>query len=576
MEALWRVKRPDEKKQKQLARKLGISLPIAGVLLNRGVEDLEEAEAFLKPRPEHIKDIKSLPDGEKALRRFHHAIAKKERIAIYSDYDADGLCSSAILARFLSLCGYTHDDKHEHQLSFSIYIPHRRREGYGVHRDAVEKIARGGTDLLVCLDCGVGAVDAIGRAKELGIDTIVLDHHEPSSDVPCAFALVDPKVIGGLSKPVELTASGLAVKFVMSLILRLFPSSKNKLGQFIRDIFALSAVGTIADVAPLTGENRPIAYYGLRALRQTSLQGLKAIMEVASIQGKPLKSYDVAFKIAPRLNAASRVETAENALELLLTDSPERAIELAQLLDRLNRERQREQRAMLDEALGQIEKPELEPLVAVWKEGWNPGVAGLVASKLVERYYRPALVIGIEDGLGRGSARSVPSVNIHDAIAKVSSHLIEFGGHGSAAGLTIKQENIEVFVKALKASILEQSSVEEMIPELEIDGEVTLSFVNGGFVREIERLEPFGEGNREPLFCASDVSLVGINPTSTGEHLRFQVVQGRSCLGAIAFSTAHRYEELLRARSFSIAFVPFISQWSGEVELKVKEIRVEK
>jgi len=591
----WIIHHPDEQAQGRLIHELRISGPAAGALTARGIVNVEDARRFLRPRCEHIADFSLLPDADKALDRIHRAIRDKEPITIYADYDADGLCGAAIIGRFLGLCGYkaevggprgdgserSHGDALESgDSNLRFYVPHRISEGYGVHPEAIEQIARNGTKLLICVDCGIAAPEAIARAAAAGLDTVVLDHHEPGIELPPAYALVDPKRVGSLSPSSELTGSGLALKLVLGLLRRLFPISKRTEEKrcFIQDIFALAALGTIADVAPLLGENRPIVYYGLPSLRSTSLAGLKAMLATTVKDGAPLRSYDVAFKLAPRINAASRVDSPSRALDLLLTDSPDAAADMAAVLEKHNRSRQNEQRKSFEEALTLLDESAVAemPVIVVARAGWNPGVVGLVAAKLVERFYRPSVAIAIEDGVGRGSARSIPGVNIHDAIKESSDLLTEFGGHASAAGLSIPERNIARFAKRLADSVARVMPVSEMRPALKLDGELMLAEVNATLAAEVASFEPFGEGNPEPLFAASDVQVQTPETMgSSGEHVTFDAVQGARRIRAVAFGCRHLYETLLKTKKCSIAFTPVASDYSHAVEIKVKDFQFE-
>lgn len=570
----WRIARTDLRLARELARKLGASEVVGMVLANRGLSDHADANEFLQPDLNQLHEPSIYPELEAAARRIRQAVENKERIAVYGDFDVDGISASCILKRCLQFLG----------ADVVVHIPNRLEEGYGVNPAAVRKLAGDGAKLLVTVDCGITGAPEIALARELGMDAIVTDHHEPGALVPSDCIIVNPKLPGCAYPFRDLSGAGIAFKLAWAIGQSFTNGGKvePKFREFLVDALSLAALGTIADVVPLLGENRVLASFGLKALAASDAKGIRALREVAGVATGDVSAFDVAFKLAPRLNAAGRLGSALDAVEMLTTDDPARAMEIAQWLNTENVRRQKVQERMLEEAISMVEASggvDGKSCIVLAREGWHEGVIGIVASRLVDTYWRPVLLLALEADEAHGSGRSIEEFHLHEALTACSCHLTKFGGHARAAGLRLLRANLEAFTASFIETATAALKPDELAPALDIDGELELSTVNRAMAEELTRLAPFGEGNREPMFVARDVEVLsGIKRMgSSGRHLCFWVKQNGANIRATAFGQGDLAEELEQRRRCSIAFVPKVNTWRGQssVEVDVRDLKFE-
>ncbi len=534
----------------------------AQLLATRGVA-LKDSEDFLNPRFEGLLDPFGLKDMDKAVARIRKAWQDQEKITIYADYDADAVTAAAVLLRFFEAWNYPHVD---------YYIPDRFSEGYGMNVEAVKLLAERGTKLIITVDCGINAFDAVDLATYLGIDVIVTDHHQLTSGIPRAVAVVNPHRRDDSYQCKDLTGVGVAFKLVQALVTP--PPSPPYQGGEVKGgwekwLLDLVAIGTVADCQRLLGENRIFVKWGLVVLSKTRWVGLRKLMELAGVWQTPLDTYKIGFMIAPRINAAGRIEHANLALELLLTDDEAKSASLAQKLEELNRHRQDLTQQILSEAREQLVQAGNKKVLLAAGEGWPKGVVGLVAGKLTEEFYRPVLVLekGAEEATG--SARSIVSFNIVEAIAQSREILVRYGGHPMAAGFTLRSEHIELFHKNLLDYAETILSEEALSPVLYYDAELTLAEVNEELLNLLEKFAPFGLGNPRPRVRINNlkpeyVSAIGADR----KHLRMYVGK----VGCIGFNLGFWAEKLQNGLEMDIICEPQFNHWNGSTKIQLKII----
>lgn len=553
-----------------LAHNLRISEITARVLVNRGITGLEQARGFLNPELSSLEDPFRYTQMDKAIKRIEAALRDQEPIAIFADYDVDGIAGAALLVHLFRALGQ----------EVITYIPHRVEEGYGLNLKGLKALASEGVKLVLTIDCGVADVEQIAWAKQAGIDVIVLDHHTPIHTLPEAYAILNPRCQSECFDGI--CACGIALKLAWAMSQRVSPGLRlsQRFQDFFIDAMALVAMGTLADVVPLVQENRVFVVYGLEALRRSRLPGIKALLRRLGLEGQRLDPYNVWFQCAPRLNAAGRIQTPKTSLELLITDSSQEAERLVEVLEVANRQRQLIQDKILREIRGMLQdqhpKGERAPIVCAG-EGWHPGVLGVVAARLVEEFCRPCVLIGLSDRIGRGSIRSIPGLDLASVLEECSELLLTYGGHSQAAGLTLDRGNLEAF-KARFVQATEKHINPEGCASLVIDAEVSLNSLTPELVVELQRLGPFGPANPVPLFMSKDVSIAGQpRPVGqNGEHLQMYVTQHGTTLRAIAFGKGQNLDELVHSskKVGAIVFEPGLNLWQGykRVELKVKDL----
>ena len=556
----------------EAARRFGIPPLVAQVLFNRGVVEPDAIRTFLDPKLTHLHAPESLPGVSRAAERIAHAVRERQSIVIYGDYDADGLTSTAILWHMLTLAG----------ANVSYYIPHRIEEGYGVNSEAVRQIRRDGADLMITVDCGITAAEQVRLARELGLAVVITDHHSFDGPLPEADAVVHPRAGDGYPNP-DLCGAGVAFKLAWAIAKSLSGTEKvnPRFRDFLVDATGLVALGTIADVVPLTGENRILARHGLTGLAKSKLTGIMALIEAARLTDQKLDSEHVGFWLAPRLNSAGRMADGELAAELLTSANADRSREIALLLEQHNRERKNLERRISDEACEMIEARNLASDarrgIVLASENWHAGVIGIVASRVVERYRRPTVIIALDNGQGQGSGRSIPHFELNRALADCSEHLIAFGGHAMAAGLRIAADRVEAFTEAFVARANQRLTAQDLEPTLRLDGEAALSELSEQAVRQLEQLAPFGQGNPRPRFASGVLELDG-EPRAmgpNGEHLNFHLTDGRCRCRAVAFNQKDQLPALLEHRRCKVAFTPQINTFRGytNVEIHVVDIK---
>jgi len=564
---LWDYQPCDEAAAAALSESLKIGLVTARLLCQRGIVSPGEAARFLKPSLDHLHDPFALADMGVAVERVLGAISRKERVAIHGDYDVDGITSTVILERMIAALGgqVTH------------FIPERIRDGYGLQVPAVERLHGDGVRLIISVDCGIRSMDAARRAADLGIDLIITDHHEPGRELPRALAVINPKRPDCSYPDKNLAGVGVALKLVQALCAR---SGREKwLPGFVK----IAAIGTLADVVPLVGENRVIAKIGLELLsRGPHKVGLRALLDASGLTGKTIDSYHVSFILAPRVNAAGRMATPDIAVRLLLATDDAMAEEARALAAQLNEEnlrRQDQEREILAEARRAIENdPDIgaHSVLVVAGEGWHRGVIGIVASKLVDAFHRPAVVISIEDGVGHGSCRSIGAFDMLGAIEACGTHLVRFGGHKMAAGLTLEAGALKAFRSALQAHGDDHLGPDDLRPRLRIDARLGLDAIKGRLVEDVLSLEPFGLGNPRPVFCAGPVEIVDGPRRIKERHLKMAVRQHGRIFRAIAWRSVEREPFLVEHRgALDVAFSLTQNTFNGETntELTLADMR---
>ncbi len=558
MQKRWNVKAPNPQLQVSLSDKLSIHPIVAQLLINRNIQTVKEAEDFLYADLSRLHDPFLLTDMDKAIARIKAAKAKDELVLIFGDYDVDGVTSSAILKNALTKFG----------LKVLNYIPHRMTEGYGLNHSIVNFAKERNVKLLISIDCGISAFDQVDALNRSGIDVIVVDHHEPSGDkLPNAVAIINPKRHDCHYPFDGLASVGLAFKLSQAL-----------LGKDAGDILDLVALGTIADVAELTGENRIFVKEGLGRIHLTKNKGLIALMDVARIKGKKLKPHAVGFILAPRINAAGRMGSAEKSLQLLLSDDLAEAYQLARGLEEENQKRQKMQSDIIEEAMAIVEREvnfKDHKIIVLSKEGWHRGVVGIVASRIMDTFYRPTIVISLEDGVGVGSARSIDGFHLYHAL-KSCSHLLEnYGGHEHAAGLTIKKENIDSFRDLINTFAQENILIENLIPTLELDCEISLSSIDVDLVNVIKTIEPCGEGNPPARFCSRRLTVKSPPVILGRDTLKFWVSDGQVVVQAVGFGMGKFFDLVKNAKTIDLAYGLSIDDWNKDpiVQLEIKDIK---
>jgi len=599
----WNLATPHESAA-DLATRLKTSPLIAQILLNRGITDADLGRSFLSPSLKALHEPSLIPGLEKAASRVAQAIRDREKIAIYGDYDVDGITATTILWHAIKRLGG----------EVCYYIPHRIEEGYGLNAEAVAQLCNEGAKVIITVDCGVTAIEPAKVACERGVDLIITDHHEfkesadgettvdeatPIADseiknqkskiknpllLPDCFCVVHPRLPSETPYPnINLCGAGVAFKLAWGIGKAVSGSERvsEDFRNFLMDALALTALGTIADVVPLTGENRVIAHYGLGTLKQSKLTGICALIATAGLDGQNIDSYHVGFLLAPRLNACGRMGHARLAVEMLTTATAEKATEIAAYLEQQNRARQTMERKILEAALEQAKELKCDSddsrAIVLGAEGWHPGVIGIVASRIVDRFHRPTIMVGINNGLGQGSGRSISGFHLAKALHAVGEHLDAYGGHEMAAGLKVQGHKFEDFRRAFVAHAGQMLDPQLLVPELKLDSLAELEHMTEALVNDLQRLGPFGHGNRKPLLCCLNLTLAAPprKVGKTGDHLQLMVQQGRRSMKCIAFNAAALFEKLQPGMTISLAVEPQINEYNGRVsvELEVKDVQ---
>lgn len=564
--ATWLLPDPDRTDWSALAQELSLPVLAVKLLAQRGFLTADAMRSFLAPRLEDLNDPMLLPDIEPALDRIVRAMKQHERILVFGDYDVDGTTGTALLVRALTSLG----------AQTGSYTPHRAREGYGLSETGVRQAKDEGYSLIVTTDCGTTDFPEIDLARNLGIDVVVTDHHETKDHLPAAIAVINPKRSDSRYPFPELCGCGVAFKLAQALAARLGASPES-----IHEHLDLVALATIADIVPLSGENRILAKHGLAQLARTRKPGLRALLEVTRLENRELNSYDVGFVLGPRINASGRMAEGASSVRLLLTEDKQEALQLARELDSANNERRRVEESTVESALRQIQERKLEQrsVLVLADETWHEGVIGIVASRVADRFYRPAIMIALDGNRGKGSGRSIPGFHLHDALKACESELLGFGGHKYAAGLTIERDRIETFDRLINDHADKVLTPELLTRRLTAHAFAELQELNPELLKALRRFEPFGADNPRPLFAALGLEVVGFPRKVGNDHLRFTVREKKGCfLPAIAWGRAEDilHIEAGKENHLDILFQFDEHSYAGKtsLQLNVKDMRV--
>jgi single-stranded-DNA-specific exonuclease len=549
----WEVKISDDELTNKIANEFNISKLVARILANKGLKESNEIEVFLNPRRSDFHDPFLMPDMKIAVDRILKAIETKEKVAIYGDYDADGITSSTVLKRFLS----------ERGLDADIYIPNRLNEGYGLNEKAIKEIAQTNHTLIITVDCGITGNKEIELAKTLKIDTVVTDHHEPTEELPKALAVVDCKRKDNKYPFSELAGVGVAFKLIQAISIKLGIREEEYLKYL-----DLVCVGTISDIVPLKDENRTISKLGLRLVKQTKNIGLKVLLNSMGYQ--KIDSNTISFGVAPRINACGRMGHEKEALELFLTNSVQEAEKITQRLNEYNLERQQIEKRIFDEVEEIIQKSEEKnlPCIVLEKENWHHGVIGIVSSKITDMYFKPSILMSIEGDIAKGSGRSIPGFDLHEALENCKEEIEQFGGHSMAVGVTVKKANFDKFKNKFEEYAREKD-ISKITPILNIDEKITLKDITIKDIRDLELLEPFGEGNKPPIFQINNVKIDSIRSLSQGKHLKMEIKDQNSSIQAIGFNLGNLANDYKIEDKINIAGTLEINNYNGRENIQI-------
>jgi len=559
MNKKWQIYQTNEEQIEELKSKYGLNELLATILSNRNITEEEQIRLFLNPTRNDFYDPYLITDMEIAVERIIKAIENKEKVTIYGDYDVDGITSITVLKSFLKEIG----------LETSVYIPNRLDEGYGLNKNAIDKIAKDGCNLMITVDCGISGIEEIEYANSLGIETIVTDHHEPGNELPNAVAVIDNKRKDSKYPFRELAGVGVVFKLTQALAKRLELKEETYLKYL--DIVC---VGTISDIVPLVDENRVIAKLGLMLVKQTKNIGLKSIINSSGYT--KIDSNTISFGVAPRINACGRMGKAKEALNLLLSTDIYEVNELTQKLNDHNKERQETEKAIFENAVEKIEKENLDQNKAIilGGENWHHGVIGIVSSKITDMYFKPSILLSFEeDGIGKGSGRSIPGFDLHEALMQCLDTIEKFGGHSMAVGITIRKDKLEEFRKEFE-EIAEKNEIDKIIPIINIDAKISLNEIDKEMVESIKQLEPFGEANKMPIFAFKNLKIDSIRALSGGKHLKLTLKNNNNIINAIGFNIGHLAEEYLIGDKVDVAGVLEINTFGGvdNLQINIKDI----
>lgn len=558
MRKKWKYKELDEEKIDEIVKKFDVPELLATVLVNRGIVDDEEIRVFLNPTRSDFHDPYLMPDMEIAVERIIKAIDNQEKVIIYGDYDVDGITSITVLKKFLKTCG----------LEADYYIPNRLSEGYGLNKAAIDYIKEKEYTLIITVDCGISGIEEIEYANSLGIETIVTDHHEPMELLPPAVAIVDLKRKDNDTYPFKsLAGCGVVFKLTQALGMRLGIDEKEYLKYL--DIVC---VGTISDIVPLVDENRVIAKLGLKLVEVTRNPGLKALLNASGY--KVVNSNTISFGIAPRINACGRMGYEEEALKLFLTENLVQASEITERLNKYNRDRQEIEKNIYDEAIKMMEKEDSNAQsIVLGSNNWHHGVIGIVSSKITEMYFKPSILICFEGEDGKGSGRSIPGFDLHEALAETAKYLEKYGGHEMAVGLSLKKNNFNRFKEAFEKYV-EEKDITGIVPIIEIDKQISLKDIDSNIVKQLDLLEPFGEANRRPIFVYKNLKIDSIRALSDGKHLKMTLKDGNTIVNAIGFNMGQLSKEYMISDRIDVVGTLEINAYNGRemVQINVKDI----
>lgn len=537
MNKKWEFYEENNEKIIEIAKKHNISELLTKILVNRGITDDKEIDTFLNPTRNDFYDPYLMPDMGKAVERIIKAIDNQEKVMIYGDYDVDGITSITVLKKFLE----------ERGLKTGHYIPNRLEEGYGLNENAIRSIAEQKYTLMITVDCGISGIEEVDLANQLGIETIITDHHEQLENLPNAYAIINAKRKDSQYPFRGLAGCGAVFKLIQAISIRLKLEEK----EFLKYL-DIVCVGTISDIVPLVDENRVIAKLGLKLVAQTRNIGLRELILQSGY--RKIDSNTISFGVAPRINACGRMGYQEEALDLFLTNNIEEARKITARLNSYNVERQTKEKDIFEQAIKELEKEDIKNLNTIVLSGdnWHHGVIGIVASKLTEKFYKPTILICFEDDIGKGSGRSLPGFDLHEALVESSAYLEKYGGHEMAVGLSLKKEKYNDFKLAFE-EIAKSKNIQQIIPVIKIDSIITAKDVNKKTIEELEMLEPFGEKNKNPIFVYKNLKIDSIRALSEGKHLKLTLKDDNLLINAIGFNLGHLSEEYLIGDKIDIA-----------------------
>ena len=569
MNSKWNYDQPTpEQKQaaKELGEKIGMSPVLAELLFRRGIRTESAAKRFFRPMLSELIDPFLMNDMDVAVDRLNDAMGRKERIMVYGDYDVDGCTAVALVYKFLQ----------QFYSNIEYYIPDRYEEGYGISRKGLDYAAEQQVKLIIVLDCGIKAIDEIAYAKSLGIDFIICDHHVPDDELPCAVAILNPKRADSTYPFKDLCGCGVGFKFMQA-----FAKNNGIAFSQLVPLLDFCAVSIAADIVPVTGENRILAFHGLKQLNQNPSVGLKSIIEICGLTGRELNMSDIVFKIGPRINASGRVQNGTETVDLLVEKDFKKALAEATHINQYNEQRKDIDKQMTEEAnqiVERLESQEHQPAIVLYDEGWKKGVVGIVASRMTEIYYRPTVVLSCNNGVASGSARSVAGYDIYDAIKSCRDLLENFGGHTYAVGLTLKVENIPEFRRRFQQYVSEHILPEQTEATLEIEAVVDFKDISKKLHNDLKKFAPHGPGNPKPIFCTRNVYDYGTSKVvgKQQEHIKLELVDSRSSnvMNGIAFGQSAAVRYIKSKRSFDIAYTIEENIYKrSEVQLQIEDIK---
>ena len=559
----WKISDADKGKAEALSQALKINTTLCNILVKRGVDSFEKAKQYFRPQLTDLHDPWLMKDMDKAVSRISKAFDNKEKIFVFGDYDVDGTTSVACMYRFLY--------KIYEPALLDFYIPHRYREGYGVSKMGIDFAKENGFSLIISLDCGIKSVELIAYAKTIGIDFIICDHHLPDDTLPVAIAILNPKQKDCPYPYKELCGCGVGFKLITALAQNFGIDEEHFLCYL-----DLLATAIAADIVPMTGENRIMAYFGLEKINNDPNPGIKALIQLGNIQ-KKLNINNVVFVIAPRVNAAGRMDDARKAVQLFIEDDYNKAMDFAKLLHSDNTDRKEADGSITTEALEIISKDEdsiNQTTTVVYREHWHKGVVGIVASRLIETFYKPTVVLTKSGDILAGSARSVPGFNLYEAIHACREYLLGYGGHFAAAGLSLLPENLAAFQKKFETVVSNTIDPQLLIPEIIVDTLIDFSEINRSFYNILCQMEPFGPENMRPVFIARAVVETGYSKIAKEQHIRFAIKQGNIVMNGIGFNMAEKFPLLQMKKPLDIVFALDENEWNGNVSLQLKVIDI--
>lgn len=563
MQKRWNILPFDETATLQLQQALRINKTICKILVQRGIDTYDKSHHFFRPQLSQLHDPWLMKDMLKAVTRIISAINTNEKILVFGDYDVDGTTSVACMYQFLKSI----------YPQVAYYIPHRYKEGYGISKAGIDFASENDFSLIVALDCGIKSAELIEYAKQLNIDFVICDHHLPDEIIPDAVAVLDPKQKDCNYPYKELCGCGVGFKLMQALSDELGLSS-----DYYLKYIDLVAVAIAADIVPIDGENRILAFHGLKKVNENPSVSLKALLSLAGMQ-KKVHINSLVFIVAPRINAAGRMDDAKKAVQLFIEEDYEKAVEYAKLLHNDNTERKEADSSITDEALTLIESDVIlkqRKTTVVYKEHWHKGVVGIVASRLIENYYRPTIVLTKSGDVIAGSARSVPGFNLYEAIHACREHLLGYGGHFAAAGLSLHENKLSEFIDSFEKVVSQTIAEELLIPEIIIDAELSFNEINFTFLNIIEQMEPFGPGNMRPVFISRNVKNTGYSKLVKESHVRFVLQQHDKVLTGIGFNMAEKFPLLELNLPLDIVYTLDINEWNGErmIQMKMIDLRL--